>query len=1043
MTNNDSLTDIQHVRDAAQLLLDAFSDFRTEDPASLSEPLRDYASVVSAVNQRLMAAHVLLTQGRREEAIHACDADPNLLDCVDELDAADQSVEAWLPTIDELGHPRPQRLKVDLASELGAAYDVKHQLDSLMRTHRLLAISRGPIEQRVATLRRIVHMDPENPRWIEDLATYEKECKKSLEEELGRLATLSAAAITPELADRAVKLGAELGNSAWLEPLDGNAVRRAKGLVRQIRKASAARELPALLTKIAKVYDRRDLEGARVLLDRLERFEESGAIDDASSEAATVRECRDWVIEQDNAESIQRDLQTASQEVRRLYGEPIPFLPAAARRDRAKLQREINTLASLASATGDDAHAALLSAAQSHIRRLDGVGIRFWLIAITASLATIASVGGVAWWRALVNYQSEVLAEARDVIEGPLAKEDVLNDDLRSAQSKWRTLLDKHPWLSDDPVAAQFDERIHEIGQRHERDETDVRQALDHVHASVNESLPRHLAALSERNIADTVPGDSAIDAKEVAHKELRDTDRRATEADAGIKGIRSRAGDEKARPFEIEFRDLRSKLVQLRTQFTDKVDSISRQAQARIGLELDRLERMPTAQLIDDAGSIRALERQAEELERFHGSSLTSLRDRIERLDAKIGVRRSLDACTERLTLAGRQGGAQALLNAIDEELRSRSDSSAAADLRKIASERPCIDSALKWADASSAWTGDLSCPPKAAEKWLAALTRAREAPSKPRLDDQEQKNLDDLVAYLEERADTPHHKLDLMVDELDLPVLRNGVVMITASNGMTYYTTAERQPKGWYFRDERRDTKSSPHVKNATPPFPPAPPAKLAEQIRDSIEKIRDGALDYDSGLLRAFDQLIGPANGNVDPVIKCFMLRLVLDALRDRSMFTDNTDLALMCDELDARFNPDTPWVDPERQPDRADEENARKTAGNPRLGKIRVAYDSRRKSVELRPWPIQDIKYAGWTDPSGSEPTLRGIRTDGLADGKLVTVAALEGSSFQFEPVGDIRGNKVVLSTRSRLSYGRPVFLVPTSRPRLSPKATTAP
>lgn len=1043
MTDNDSLTDIQQVRDAAQLLLDAFDNFRAEDPASLSEPLRGYASTVSAVNQRLISAHALLAQGRRAEAIHACDAEPNLLDCVEELDATDQAVEAWLAMISDLGYPRPQRLNVDFASELGASYDIKHQLDSLMRTHRILAISRGPIEQRVATLRRIVRMDPDNPRWIEDLTAYEKECKQSLEEQLGRLAVLPAAEVTPDMANRAVKLGAELSNSDWCEPLDGNAVRRVKGLVKQVRTASAKKELPALLARVAEAYTARDLPAARMLLERLQQFEDGGAIDSSRAQTATLQACREWVTEQDNAESIRCDLQAAEAEVRRMCGEPMPFLPAAANRERTVLQRELSRLHSLATATRDDTQAPLLSAATLRIRRLNAVGVRFWLTAVTTSLTAIVVAAGVASWRAHENHRSHVLAQANELLESLAADKPIRIEDMQATTSRWQSLLEKDPWLSDQHVATRYEERLKDIGDKANREEISVRKALDLLKPSVDEVLPRYLAALSERGAADTSLGKDVQDAKEDAKKEIRTTTQHAAKANSEIRAFRSSAGDDRARPFDLELRDLRSQLEGLQKQFTDKVDSISQQAHARIDTELDRLEDMPRRELSDHSDSIRSLERQAESLERFMADSqerrrdprLTNLRDRLERLNEEIGLRKKIDACTERLDLAGSQGGAVTLLDAIEEEARALPASSAATDLRTIARERPCIESALKWASVSLSWTGDLSCPRKNAEKWLKAITDARDAQRRPVLEDQDRTNLDNLISFLKEReARIPEERLTLIEESLDLPVLRDDVIVVAGTDRM-YYTRADKQPDGWYFRDERRINKFSDRVKKAVAPLPAAPPAILAAVIRDCIKDVRDGRIDdYDSGLLKAFSLFVNPKHEKVDPVIKCIMLSLILDALNERSMFTDNQELNRLRGNLLNNFDPATSWVDPEQARDRDADKTAKDLLQLPRLNAIKASYDTRRKAVESRPWPIENLVYVGWTDPSGDNGALRRAKPNEPIDGRLVIVKPSGDTSFELHTIGDVRAGKHSLNPGARLAYGRPVFLVSDSRPR---------
>ena len=99
-----------------------------------------------------------LGQGLRSEAIHMADEQPNLMDLVAALDLPDP--DAWAEFCQQSDLPVPPPLQMDRAAQLNEAYAQDQPMEHLLSRHRLLALSRAPIAQRLEVLRQM-KADPE------------------------------------------------------------------------------------------------------------------------------------------------------------------------------------------------------------------------------------------------------------------------------------------------------------------------------------------------------------------------------------------------------------------------------------------------------------------------------------------------------------------------------------------------------------------------------------------------------------------------------------------------------------------------------------------------------------------------------------------------------------------------------------------------------------------------------------------------------------------------------------------------------------------
>jgi hypothetical protein len=382
------------IRDAVHQLHTALDGYTPGVTDALEAAVREYAVVVANVNARLRTAHALLRQHRRADAVHACEIEPNALEVVGELDVSDQAIEAWLPTFDELGIARPERIRSDLAGELSEAYAVVHQLEPLMRRHRLLAISRGPLEERIRVLRSIIDLDAESPSWLDDLAAYEARWKADLQRELGQIKQLSPQQVTPIVAQRVRSLVDQLASAEWHEPFDEDSVRWAQSIESAVRKTLIRAELADLAAGLAKAHADADLSRAIDLHERWMKLSSQTSLPANHPAADKAGRCLEWVRQQLASQASETEWHEAADNLRALLLRPLPITPRAARAAAEGISEGIHRLESVpvGDATSTD-HTILVAEAASQLRRLAGIRVRFWVSLGAASLAAFATAG--------------------------------------------------------------------------------------------------------------------------------------------------------------------------------------------------------------------------------------------------------------------------------------------------------------------------------------------------------------------------------------------------------------------------------------------------------------------------------------------------------------------------------------------------------------------------------------------------------------------------------------------------------------------------
>jgi hypothetical protein len=163
------MTDYQRIVDDIRSFLQA-SDQTFSD--SLRALAAGYNEACQETNARLRRCEEFLQKGLRSEALHFAQGEPVLLDVVAALDFPERA--EWEQVALGYGLPPPPHLRIDTAEALNRAYSEERPLEHLLREHRLQALSRVSLGQRLATLRKIAVLDANNPVWSEDITTLEK-----------------------------------------------------------------------------------------------------------------------------------------------------------------------------------------------------------------------------------------------------------------------------------------------------------------------------------------------------------------------------------------------------------------------------------------------------------------------------------------------------------------------------------------------------------------------------------------------------------------------------------------------------------------------------------------------------------------------------------------------------------------------------------------------------------------------------------------------------------------------------------------------------
>ena len=198
---------------ATQSIIENIRNLVANYGATGDEPMEwlaeSYAATCNEVNARLLRCSQLIRGGNLSEAVRLAEIEPVLLETFAALNFPERMQWAEITRSHQL--PVAVPLLEELAREVADAFATVNPLQPLLKQHRLLALGRAPLARRMAVLREIVSMEPDNPGWKADLDTYEQIRLRTLEKEI-------AGAIAAKDVSLMSELVAELDSQNWSTP---------------------------------------------------------------------------------------------------------------------------------------------------------------------------------------------------------------------------------------------------------------------------------------------------------------------------------------------------------------------------------------------------------------------------------------------------------------------------------------------------------------------------------------------------------------------------------------------------------------------------------------------------------------------------------------------------------------------------------------------------------------------------------------------------------------------------------------------------------
>jgi hypothetical protein len=277
---------------------------------------QEYSDACHEINRRLARCEEFLRQGMRGEAIHFADAQPNLLDVLAVLDFPER--HEWEQAVAHYGLPAPPVFRMDTATALNQAYAQVAPLDELLKRHRLLALGRAGLGERLAVLRQLAEVDPGNSVWVQDIGALEKVRVGQIRGEVEQLQR-HPAALPPGHLDL---LYNEVQVTSWKTSLPADLLATIHEMYSAVRNARLLEEAEQLAWKLSAAHAERNEPLARMLagdwqeLTRQVRLSPEGPLAQRSAQAL------EWLARLDRQQARAREHQEAVDKLQRALADP-------------------------------------------------------------------------------------------------------------------------------------------------------------------------------------------------------------------------------------------------------------------------------------------------------------------------------------------------------------------------------------------------------------------------------------------------------------------------------------------------------------------------------------------------------------------------------------------------------------------------------------------------------------------------------------------------------------------------------------------------
>ena len=1001
------------------------------DGCLLDQEMRDGVShLIMRVNETFENALGFLNAGCREEALRLVDGEGGLLGCLGDLTA----LQCLLDNVasDSACVPRrvSPRLRTDIADALIAARDVHQRLAPLLRAHRLLALGGGAIEVRVATLRKLLDVDPDNRGWLADLCEYERDFRGKLHGELVELGETIKKGVSIHQLQRTKDIVAKLGESAWQQPLTGREIRSVQRTLDRLREAWARTELQQLASFVVTEADG-DGTGSRLaqIQSQWELLKAEWPTIDRDPSASAIVHWLDRRQEAIKAAEIRDAEEAVAVEIRAaLRDRPSAFRgrPDNERRYLAQLLLRLDSVR-----RQDSESVAINALRQDAVRHQENLA--------TAIIARRLIVGGVLMLAVVFLAAGGWLAVAR--IRSARASDRVISMMERALEEHgpyhaarvWAEQTARFPRLKDHHFAVHLRDTLNEAATVARRIESECRERSDVV--------CERLATVRSHDMQAIVP--AIIDAASVSQsiscfgkvkRELDSLDRALIDIDEDVKTLRRLVGDQVAQVSAVKVRDLHAQVASA----VDVLMKVEGDVRALVLVEVEKqLEMVASGPANSDqsAAELAAVQALLDSGEAFLGRHARNLRSRLKDLLDREDRARCADILHARL-----RGQSESGVDAYVTELLSQQDKLAeqfaedAFAFDKIAEMTPAYLAVEAWSSVASQWTPVRRMSRVEAAALAAAITGALRSPVRPANDRAWQPRLSRVVAHLEQRASGPPKEFADLEEYLERPVMRQGV-QVAVHDGRNYYVTVGAGIH--YFVDEDKTQPLSATTEFLrTGPRYVAPHVEWARSLRGLLSAAAKSDSDADDALAASI-ALVGftdKATAEVDPVLRCRVMMALLEVARTRVLFEQAAPVIRARSEvMRQELGRNPAWVRSAGVTDRAAWQASRDRARQvlparadvERLAAEPAAYAA---LLEKRPPYCRPLKFFGWIDVQGTECRVRSFAVGNDATtGTLLTVRLDRGDAWMLVPIGEVRDGAISDGEVEGGFFGEPVWL----------------
>ena len=262
----------------------------------------DYAMVCDQINDRLRQCGALLRDGLRTEAIQRSEEEPSLLDVVTVLDFPERP--QWSKVMEQFGIVPAPPLLMDIAAELNDAYALEQPIAGLLARHRLLALAKAPIGQRLQTLWKLANVDTNNPVWQEDIATFEAARQNEIAQEV------SSATRHGDFATLA-QLEKELNNNDWFTPLNQTLIQQIVDNRKKLERKAALATLDNLAEELLTAYSDGNTAQGRAIRERWNEIAQAHQLAATDLLPYGIQSALEWLANEDIEQQTQLDFQDA------------------------------------------------------------------------------------------------------------------------------------------------------------------------------------------------------------------------------------------------------------------------------------------------------------------------------------------------------------------------------------------------------------------------------------------------------------------------------------------------------------------------------------------------------------------------------------------------------------------------------------------------------------------------------------------------------------------------------------------------------------